>query len=218
MTKRQLSHCPIGVPALLLLLMPAYAFGADDPEPTGFLEDYSRLVVDPEEKDSRLFYRNLDYSPSDFDGFYIEKFVMFLYPKDEGTVIDTKQAAKMAALTEEFDTAMREEMIKAGANLVDQPGPRILHCRIAITDISKSKSLARVLPQTRVVGAGRGGAAMEGECVDGGSGEIVAQVIKVDKGARTSGVTTWSGAKSAVRSWAQQLAARLAEEKKAAGG
>ena len=67
----------------------------------------------------------------------------------------------------------------------------------------------RILPQTRLMGAGRGGAAMEGECVDGGSGEIVWQVVKEDKGARKSGVSSWAGAESAIRSWARQLAARL---------
>ena len=50
---------------------------------------------------------------------------------------------------------------------------------------------------------------MEGECVDGGSGEIVWQVVKEDKGKRKSGVSSWAGAESAIRSWARQLAARL---------
>jgi hypothetical protein len=80
---------------------------------------------------------------------------------------------------------------------------------LAITNLGRTKSAARILPQARLMGAGRGGAAMEGECVDGGSGGIVWQVVKDDKGKRKSGVGSWAGAESAIRAWARQLAARI---------
>ena len=76
-------------------------------------------------------------------------------------------------------------------------------------------SMLKADPAARATGVGRGSAAMEGECRDGGSGEIVWQVIKASKGKRTSGVTTWSGAESAVRQWARDLAERIAAKRQA---
>jgi len=55
---------------------------------------------------------------------------------------------------------------------------------LAITNLGRTKTGMRILPQARLMGAVRGGEAMEGECVDSGSGEIVWQVVKEDKGAR----------------------------------
>ena len=178
-------------------------------EASGFLADYSMMALDPEEKESRLIYKNPDYSLADFSGLKLVPLVFFLHPTGEPEVIDQEKAAKMAQLAKTFDTVLREELEKAGANLVDEPGPGILDCRLAITNLGRTKTGMRILPQTRLMGAGRGGAAMEGECVDGGSGDIVWQVVKEDKGARTSGVSSWAGAESAIRSWARQLAARL---------
>lgn len=186
-------------------------------KPSGFLSDYSRLAVDPDEKDSRLVYRNPDYDKADFDGLYLEELVFYLYPQDEGKMIDPEEAARMVELAKQFDDVLREELAKHGANLVDETGPGILHCRWAITNLGKTRSVMRVVPQARAMGAltgaGRGAATMEAECHDGESGELVAEVVKADKGKKSTGVTTWAGAESAVRKWAQGLAERMAAKK-----
>jgi len=176
---------------------------------SGFLADYSMLAQDPEEKESRLIYKNPDYSLADFSGLKLVPLVFFLHPTGEPEEIDQEKAAKMAELAKTFDTVLREEFEKAGANLVDEPGPGILVCRLAITNLGRTKTAMRILPQARLMGAGRGGAAMEGECVDSGSGEIVWQVVQQDKGARKSGVSSWAGAESAIRSWARQHMAQI---------
>ncbi len=194
--------------AALLVVAPSWAKKKKS-EASGFLADYSMLAPDPDEKESRLIYKNPDYAFADFSGLKLGPLVFFLHPTGEPEEIDQEKAAKMAELANTFDTVLHEELDKAGVNLVDQPGPGILHCRLAITNLGRTKTAMRILPQTRLLGKGRGGAAMEGECVDGASGEIVWQVIKEDKGARKSGVSSWAGAESAIRSWARQLAARL---------
>lgn len=214
---RVLRAAAVSAVAVPLLLAPAPAWAQKTPEPSGFLSDYSMLAEVPEEKESRLVYRNPDYDMADFDALYMEELVFFLHPQDEGEEIDADKAAKMVRLAARFDDDLREELEKQGANLVFEAGPGVLHCRWAMTNLGRTKSVARVLPQARALGKGRGGAAMEGECRDGESGEIVAQVVKADKGVRKSGVTTWAGAESAIRSWARQLAARLAAAKRDAG-
>ncbi len=200
---------------IILLGSSSLAVAVEAPPPSGFLADYSRLAADPAEPDSRLIYKNPDYSMSDFQGLYFEELVFFFYPEDQGKSISAKEAEKMMELANTFDQVLREELTKQGANLVDEAGPGILHCRLAITNLGKSKSVTRIVPVGRLSGIGRGSAAMEGECLDGESGKIVLQVVKADKGKRTSGVTTWAGAKSALRKWAQELAKRMAAEKEA---
>ncbi len=195
-------------------IVPAAAY-EEAPPPSGFLDDYSMLKADPAEADTRLIYLNPKFKPSDFNGLDLEELVFYLYASDEGHAISGKEAAKMLELAGLLDDTLREELTKQGANLVDAPAEGILHCRWAITDITKSKSVARIVPAARATGVGRGSAAMEGECRDGGSGEIVWQVIKASKGKRTSGVTTWSGAESAVRQWARDLAERIAAKRQA---
>ena len=207
---------PIAAVALLCVAAPAAAY-EEAPPPTGFLDDYSMLTADPAEADTRFFYRNPAYDVTDFSGLYLEDLVFFLYASEEGRAINSKEASKMVELAALLDDTFRQEITKQGANLVDAPAEGILHCRWAITDITKSKSVARVLPVGRATGVGRGSAAMEGECRDGGSGEVVMQVIKASKGKRTSGVTTWSGAESAVRQWAKDLAERIAAKRQAEG-
>ena len=207
---------PIAAAALLCAAAPATAY-EEAPPPTGFLDDYSMLKADPGEPDTRLFYRNPDYDVKDFSGVYLEELVFFLYASDEGRAISSKEAGQMVELAALLDDAFREEITKQGANLVDTPAEGILQCRWAITDITKSKRLARIHPAGRAVGLGRGSAAMEGECRDGGSGEVVMQVIKAGKGERTSGISTWSGAESAVRQWAEDLAKRIAAKRQDEG-
>jgi hypothetical protein len=212
---RLLRAAAVSAVALTLLLVSAPAWAQKTPEPSGFLSDYSMLAEDPEEKESRLIYRNPDYDMGDFDALYLEELVFYLHPQDEGEQIDADKAAKMLRLKDRFDDVLREELEQQGANLVFEAGPGVLHCRWAITNLAKTKSAARMVPQARAIGKGRGGAAMEGECRDGEAGEIVAQVVKADTGARKSGVTTWAGAESAIRSWARQLAGRLAAKRDA---
>ena len=203
----------------ILLLAPAALLAQKTPEPSGFLSDYSKLAEDPKEKGSRLVYRNPDSKMSDFDALWLEEVVLLLYAQDEAVEIDADEAAKMLRLVTRFDDVLREELEKQGVNLVHEAGPGVLHCRWAITNLTKSKSVMRALPQARLIagsmGKGRGGAAMEGECVDGGSGQLVAQVVKADKGTKKSGVTSWAGAESAIRQWARQLAERVAARRAA---
>ena len=218
--RRTLARHAAAWAAVALLLAPAL-LAQKTPEASGFLEDYSKLAKDPKEPESKLVYRNPDYKMSDFDALWVEEPVFLVYPQEEAQEIDADEAAKMVRMVTRFDDVMREELEKLGANLVHEAGPGVLHCRWAITNLTRSKSVMRVVPTARLVGGGvmgkgTGGAAMEGECVDGGSGEVVAQVVKADKGSKKSGVTTWAGAESAIRNWARQLAARLAAAR--AGG
>lgn len=196
--------------AVLLLLASAPSWAKDAPPPSGFLADYSMLAEDPEDG-SRLTYENPDQKMADFDALYLEDLVFFLHPQDEGETIDADEAAKMVRLAARFNDVMVQELEAQGVNLVFEAGPGVLHCRWAMTNLGKTKSALRVVPQARALGKGRGGAAMEGECRDGGSGEIVGQVVRADKGARKSGASSWAGAESAIRKWARGLAARVAE-------
>lgn len=220
MTNRTWLIVALGL-AVALLLPPIGLAEAE--EFSGFLSDYGRLSKIPGDV-ARLGYINPNYEFGDFDALYLEELVFYLYPDaDEATVIDPEEAARMLELGKRLDDVVREELTAAGANLVDEVGPGVLHCRWAVTDLGKTRSVTRVLPQARLVmgaglGRGRGAAAMEGECLDGGSGEIVMEVIRADKGKKSTGVTTWAGAESVMRMWARDLVERVSEKRKEAAG
>ncbi len=132
--------------AALLAVAPSWA-KKKKLETSGFLGDYSMLAPDPEEKDSRLIYKNPDYAFADFRGLKLDPLVFFLHPTEESEEIDQEKATQMVELAKTFDTVLREELEKVGANLVDEPGPGILHCRLAITNLGRTKTGMRILPQ-----------------------------------------------------------------------
>jgi hypothetical protein len=83
-----------------------------------------------------------------------------------------------------------------------------------LTDVERTTPLLNVLPQTKVTGLGLGGASMEAEALDGGSGECVAAVMQSAKGSMidpASGLSKWGHAKEVMDGWAKRLAQRLAK-------
>ena len=191
--------------AVVFLVVPSSLSAKDEAyEGTGFLSNYSKLGLDPE-KHSDWFYRNPDLSLQTVTGLSLESIVFYFPPSDEGQTLSAEKAAKMAELGQRFDETLRQALVEEGIVLFDEAGPGVIKCRMAITNLGRTKSAARVLPQARLLGVGRGGATMEGECIDSVSGEVVYQVVNTDKGKRKSGVNPWSGAESAIRKWANRL-------------
>lgn len=66
-------------------------------------------------------------------------------------------------------------------------------------------------PQTRLIGAGLGGASMEAEMVDSQTGRQIGAVVESQLGKRLSmaGIRTWGDAKQVMDDWAKKLKKRL---------
>jgi hypothetical protein len=111
----------------------------------------------------------------------------------------------------EFDLHLREQLFEAGVKLVDEPGPGVGRLRWALTDLDKTKTGMRLLPQSRLLGLGHGGATVEAEMHDSMTGTIVARGVDMhDPGYLGGGVRKWSDVKGSLHYWANHLAARLA--------
>ena len=196
---------------VLVLLAPgAYAGKKDQaPKESGFLSEYSKLGPDPEGR-SDWIYLNPDMSLANYHSLLIVPIQFYFYPDEQPKSFDLEKMGEMAKL---FNETFRAELEEQGAVLVDEAGPGVLKCRVAITNLNKTKSGMRILPQTRIAGTGRGGATMEGECVDSITEEIYAQVVNEDKGSRTTGAGTYAGARSAIKKWAGRMVTRMMEAK-----
>ena len=65
-------------------------------------------------------------------------------------------------------------------------GPGVGRFRQSLTDLEKSKPLLNIVPQTRMTGAGLGGAAFEGEILDSQTQEQLVAIVWAIKGKRLS--------------------------------
>ena len=81
------------------------------------------------------------------------------------------------------------------------------------TSVDDSEWYLNVLPQTRLLGAGMGGASMEAKGNDGETGEMVAAVMQTQGGGRIplTGWGTWADAERVMNAWAAHFRERLDE-------
>jgi hypothetical protein len=168
----------------------------------GFLSDYSRL----EPENGSLRYIDMKRL-SAYDQFIIDPVIVHLHGTDKGPDMKTRR---------ELANYMHNAIVNAIRDrymVVSQPAPGVARLRIAITDVDKSTPALNVLPQTKLVGMGLGGASMEGELLDSKTGEQIGAVIKSQKGSRISlsGLKEWGDAKAVMDDWAERFRRRLDE-------
>ncbi len=176
--------------------------------PTGFLSDYSKLDTDTDVEGVRYGVRAMRYIGPDvgrYSQFIVDPVQIHLHSAADGT--DRQMLREVAG---KFHAAIVREL-SGGYKVVSRPGPGVARIRVAITDIDKDTVALNVLPQTKLMGAGLGGAAMEGEIVDSQSGKQIAAVIQGQKGKAISldGLSKWSSAKAVVEYWAATFKKRL---------
>jgi len=132
------------------------------------------------------------------------------------------EATELTELTNTFHQAIIDALGTAYP-LVDQPGPDVLHVRLAVSDIEPSNpalsGLTTVLPVGLAVSAvkkgasgshtGVGGASMEAEFVDSISGERLGAAIDTFNGSKLSGLSKYGATKEAFEFWAKRLRVTL---------
>jgi hypothetical protein len=179
------------------LLVFGHAEAKKKPPYAGFLTDYAKLEKDPDNKEA-LVWQDPGADPCQYSKAILEPIAVHL---EAGVKADE-------SVTEEDLEAMKQYLY--AVELSGEPGPGVMRVRLAITDLLKAKSAMQVLPQTKLIGAGRGGASMEGELLDSQSGEVIVAVVQAGKAGRFDGVKKWSHAKSVVDGWGERLEKRLA--------
>jgi hypothetical protein len=169
---------------------------------TGFLSDYSRL----EPVDDGLRYINMGRL-DDYDKFIIEPVIIHMHGEDEELDMESRR---------ELENYMHNaivEAIKDRYMVVAQPAPGVARVRVAITDVDKSTPALNVIPQTKLIGAGIGGASVEAEVVDSQTSEQIGAAILSQKGKRLSmsGLSKYGDAKAVMDDWAERFRKRLDE-------
>ena len=95
----------------------------------------------------------------------------------------------------------------------------MIRIRTAITDIKRGSTALNVLPQTKLMGVGLGGASIEAEAVDSQSGKRIMAIIDSRSGKRASleGLGDMDHAKQAVRYWVDDFIERVEKARAASG-
>ncbi len=193
----------------LVCLSTIWPGGAAAKQPTavGFLTDYARLTPTEDTAEADLRYVNMERLKT-YDKFIVNPVVVQFYEKSKAQQKLSQE--DIATVTVYLRSKVVEALSQGGYAVVSQPGPGVALLRVALTDIVTSKWYLNVLPQTRIMGLGMGGSAMEAELLDSQSGEQIAAGIDNRKAGRIgtgAGFTKTDAARAVIRLWAEQFIA-----------
>jgi hypothetical protein len=190
-----------------LVLLSVFVIGAcatiDEPEQTGFLSDYSKLVRD---EDGQWLYT--ESRTAQYSRFLIEPISVLIEPKGEAKFTP----AEIEELKAHFVSKMTLALTKNdGYEVVSEPGPGVASFRLAITEIDASIAALNLSIYTKATGAGLGGIAAEGEIVDSMTGEQLAAAIRWGTGSRVlkAGLSKLGDAKIVIDRWAADIRKRV---------
>ncbi len=180
--------------------------GSEGAARTGFLSDYSRLQT---ESSTSLRYVNTR-TLAKYSNFIVDPVRVHFHSgsKSKGTL--TQQ--QISDLTNYMHANIISAVLDSGNNVVYKPAPGVARVRVALTDIKKTNAI-NILPQASLLGAGLGGASMEGEVIDSVTGEQIGAVVESQKGSRIpfSNLGKWSTSKKIMDDWANRFRQRLDE-------
>lgn len=162
--------------AIMFLGLPLVGCGSKPPPMTqsGFLSDYDNLE---EQSNGSLRFASEDLQR--YQSFMVDTIEIRFEDKD-GILTDDQRAA----LIDYLHAAAVAMLIDHDKTIVSGPGPDIGRVRVALTEVRKSKWLLKLHPGMKIVGAGRGGASMEGEILDSLTGQQLAATIQANRGAQ----------------------------------
>jgi hypothetical protein len=177
---------------------------------TGFLSTYNNL-----EKvgNKRMQYLSRDLVTK-YDKVIIDRVQVLVH--SEEPVMTAEERNEVVSY---FQEALERVFTDEGYEVVSEPGPRTARLRFAITDVQRSSMWASLHPASKLMGAGTGGASMEGEALDSVTGRQLGAVIQASKGSQFD-LDYFDGiadVKDAIDGWAKQ-APRTFERLRARSG
>jgi len=179
--------------------------GKDRVAYSGFLNDYTNFR---QIEQNTLFYRDTGAELSRYDKFIIDPVIVHFAPNAEGTAIDP---ATLAEAVRYFEQVLKETLEEHGHEVVTTPGRDTIRIRTAITDIKLTKGEWNILPQTKLLGIGLGGASMEAEAIDTQTGRRVLAIVVTSTGGAldAEGFGSLDDVKQVMRAWVDDLIKRL---------
>ena len=208
MKRRPLLSCCLALMALGLLMTAPAEARKKKQEPSGFLSDYSRLEPHPDDK-SALVYGDHGRILCEYKKVFVQPVEIFLHEKTETKVDEeTREMLKQYAFFALVDSLRAIEWLEFA-----EPGPGVVEINTAITDVLKANSIKQSLLLSKLIGIGRGGAALEEELVDSETGEQLAAFIRGGKGSRFDmrGLKKYGHAKKIIDGWTTDAATRLSQ-------
>jgi hypothetical protein len=189
----------IGIVTLALLANALLGGCAKAPKMTntGFLSTYGNLE---KAGDKRLEYLTGDIVTK-YDKVIIDRVQVLVH--SEKPIMTAEERDEVISY---FQAVLERVMTDEGYEVVSEPGPHTARMRIAITDVQKSSVWASLHPGSKLMGAGTGGASMEGEILDSVTGRQVGAVIQASKGNQFE-LDYFDGledVKDAIDGWAKQ--------------
>ncbi len=177
----------------------------EQPQPSGFLTDYSNLK---QIADDQLFYsagKSAGYAQ------FIVDPVTLLFTPNQNNAFDENELEELRLYFEEKlkDALTRDD----GYALVTQPGPGVARLRVGLVDVERTIGALNIWLVTKATGAGIGGASAEGEMLDSQTGEQLAATVRWGGGSRIliAGFTSMGDAKIAIKRWTRDARNMLDE-------
>ena len=206
------------------LLISGTAWAESEYVESGFLQDYTNLVADPDRPNVRIYIAPGAKS-EDYEKFLLADIEIFLHPDSEYTGIS---ARRLGAISAEFASYVRDNL-SPRLEQVDEviPGDKTLVFRLAISNVYAKRPDRNLLHYTPVGVVGTGAkraagrdyvlatAAFEGELIEGESGQTVAALVATNLGETLakagSGDRKWSDVQEYLRYYSDTLRDRFAE-------
>ncbi|MBN2056654.1 DUF3313 domain-containing protein [bacterium] len=184
------------------------------PPPAGFLSDYSRLRRDPEVA-GLSWWEEPGTNWGDYRAIFLEPVEVHLHAgfrKEKTRAVEPKILLELAQTF--HDMAAAE--LKESYELTEAAGDGILRIRTALTEVKLSNPWINVLAVLSVmVPVHFGGAAMEAEFLDGGTGRILGAVVARGRGSllhvMPKDLSPGGHAVNTFRGWAKLLRRSLEE-------
>ena len=200
--------------AVLVFALVGCSTPVEEPDRTGFISDYSKLVMEEDEaieltEDEAYSYVNPDLV--NYRSFIIDDITM-LYRAEPGeqTFTDEELDELAAYAKAELTEALTEDGV---FSVVEKPGPGVARARMAITSVDETIGALNVSTYSKITGLGLGGASIEGEILDSESGEQLFATIRWGGGSRVgrAGYSKTGDAKIILARWAKELREKLEE-------
>jgi len=176
---------------------------------TGFLTTYSKL-----QKESDVSFINMDRQQLTQYSYFIVDDVRAYFPPQSKAIEERTAGVLTQAQIDELTNHMYSEIVKAvrgaGYAVVPAPGEDVARISVALTDV-EGLNIRRLLPVSRMTGAGIGAAAMEAEIVDSMTNQQLAAIVELQEGSKFPlvNVEKWDAAKQVISDWAKKFEMRL---------
>jgi hypothetical protein len=194
-------------------------------EPSGFLDDYSKLER-AGAAPNLLVYRNPDARWPEYDKVLLEPVTLWRSGRKS---LEPVPAGDLARLVVDFDLAVRRRL-GDGFTLVSKPGPGVMRIRLAVTSAHATDKVLDILSlegrANLVTTSGDGPlhpemlgfleeASIEGEILDAQTNAVLAQGVEHRRRVGGMPLDTWAQVDRALDAWAERVVGQM--ERRAAG-